>query len=256
MHRPRKRFGQHFLHDPQIIQRIVNAIHPEADDHIVEIGPGQGALTLALLQTLSAIDVVEIDRDLVDYLTRLNIDKLHIHQCDALKFDFCSLQQDNKLRIVGNLPYNISTPLLFHLIRFRHCIQDMFFMLQKEVIDRIVAKPGNKTYGRLSVMMQYYCEVEDLFSIAPGAFRPPPKVWSSIVRLIPHAQAPFTLNGPEQQFSQIVQQAFSQRRKTLRNSLKQWLSEEEITAAGIDPTLRPEQLELDAFVRLANAVKA
>lgn len=255
-HQPRKRFGQHFLHDPAVIQRIIHAINPKSDEHLVEIGPGQGALTQYLLPACGKLDVVELDRDLVPRLQQqFGADpRFRIHQGDALKFPFCDLLDGAtgpRLRITGNLPYNISTPLLFHLMEHRHCIADMHFMLQKEVVERIVARPGEHGYGRLGIMLGYYCQSESLLSIGPGAFRPPPKVDSAVVRLVPYATPPVTVHDLGL-LGQLVSQAFSQRRKTLRNSLKKCFNSSEISALGIDPTERPEQLSLDDFARLAN----
>lgn len=254
-HKPRKRFGQNFLHDQNVIQRIVNAIAPRKGDHIVEIGPGQGALTKQLLPLIGQMDAVELDRDLLEPLQEscAPLGQLTIHPADALKFDFCSLRKsdEQKLRIVGNLPYNISTPLLFHLMEQRHCIQDMHFMLQKEVVERITAQPGTGQYGRLSIMLQYYCQAEQLFNVPPGAFFPPPKVDSSVFRLTPYTAQPFTAKD-EKLLSRIVSQSFSQRRKTIRNNLKGMIDESVLTELGIDPGLRPERLELEHFVNLAN----
>ena len=256
IHRPRKRFGQNFLHDPQVIQRIVDSIRPREGQRMVEIGPGEGALTGELLPILGQLDVVELDRDLIPILESRysGLGELRIHQADALKFDFCQLSPGAaQLRVVGNLPYNISTPLLFHLLEMSHCIQDMHFMLQKEVVERITAKPGSGQYGRLSVMMQYHCDTEMLFTVGPGAFRPAPKVDSAVVRLIPHRQPPVAVD-PEI-LSQLVSRAFGQRRKTLRNNLKGVLDASAIEALGIDPGIRPERLSLEEFARLANALK-
>lgn len=205
-HKPRKRFGQNFLHDKMVIQRIVNSINPRMGEHIVEIGPGEGALTELVLDKIGIMDVVELDRDLIPLLKIRFVTQegLTIHQADALKFEFCQLQHDEqKLRIIGNLPYNISTPLLFHLFDNNHCIQDMHFMLQKEVVDRIVAKPGDSAYGRLSIMLQYYCHAEYVFTVKPGAFRPAPKVDSAIVRLVPHAKPPVEINNFDEFSKQI-----------------------------------------------------
>ena len=256
-HQARKRFGQHFLHDPAVIQKIIHAIHPQADEHLVEIGPGQGAMTQYLLPACGRLDVIELDRDLVPVLQQqFGADpRFALHQGDALKFPFCDLLQDphRKLRVTGNLPYNISTPLLFHLMEHRHCIADMHFMLQKEVVERIVARPGDKLYGRLGIMLSYYCESENLMSIGPGAFRPPPRVDSAIVRLIPRQKAIVEVHDIAL-LGQVVTQAFSQRRKTLRNSMKKLLETDEIMALGIDPGQRPEQLSLEEFARLANCL--
>ncbi|MFO7593284.1 MAG: 16S rRNA (adenine(1518)-N(6)/adenine(1519)-N(6))-dimethyltransferase RsmA [Pseudomonadota bacterium] len=256
-HRPRKRFGQNFLHDPGVIRGIVAAIHPRSGQRVVEIGPGLGALTEPLLAELGEMDVVELDRDLVPRLQQHFSDKgeLRIHNTDALKFDFCSLPDDKseQLRVVGNLPYNISTPLIFHLLEQSHCIEDMHFMLQKEVVERLAASPGGGDYGRLSVMVQYHCRVEKLFSVPPGAFNPPPKVYSAIVRLTPYHELPHPAND-EKVFARLVAQAFNQRRKTLRNNLKKMLDSTIIEALGIDPGARPQTLTLEQFVALANAV--
>jgi 16S rRNA (adenine1518-N6/adenine1519-N6)-dimethyltransferase len=251
-HRPRKRFGQNFLHDQGVIQRIVQAIQPRPGDTLVEIGPGQGALTRQVLEHIEHMDAVELDRDLIPLLEEEFGPRLTIHQQDALKFDFCRLvPEGGRLRVIGNLPYNISTPLLFHLMEGRHCVRDMHFMLQKEVVERLAAAPGSKAYGRLGIMTQYYCRVEKLFTVHPGAFNPPPKVDSAIVRLVPHQQPPVEVASTED-LSQLVAQAFSQRRKTLRNTLKGLLTEADILACGVDPQLRPEQLSLPRFAALAN----
>ena len=257
-HQPRKRFGQNFLHDPGVIRRIVDSIHPRPSDHLVEIGPGQGALTRPLLEACGRLDVVELDRDLIAPLQQqlADVGELQVHQADALRFDFCALQPENGplLRVVGNLPYNISTPLLFHLMSQAACIEDMHFMLQKEVVQRMVAAPGSKDYGRLTVMLAYYCEAEMLFTVGSGAFFPAPKVDSAIVRLRPHRQPPVEVQDPAL-FAQLVAQAFSQRRKTLRNNLKGWLSAEAIAALDIDPGIRAERLGLAQFARLSNALQ-
>lgn len=254
-HHPRKRFGQHFLQDDSVIARIVAAINPQTEDHIVEIGPGLGVLTEALLTHVPEMDVVELDRDIIPKLAERCGAKgvLNIHAADALRFDFSSLVKDNRpLRLVGNLPYNISTPLMFHLLESRHLIRDMHFMLQKEVVDRLAAKPGNKDYGRLSVIMQYYCLVESLFNVPPDAFAPPPKVDSSIVRLVPY-ETPIVSIQDTCSLETIVTAAFSQRRKTLRNTLRKYLSAEQLEASGIDPGRRAETLTLAEFATLANS---
>jgi len=254
-HHPRKRFGQNFLHDPAVIQRIVEAIHPRPGEAMVEIGPGEGALTRELLPRLGALDVVELDRDLIPRLQSAcaGPGELRIHQADALKFDFCPLSPGpGQLRVVGNLPYNISTPLLFHLLDNSHCIRDMHFMLQKEVVARITATLGSGQYGRLSVMLQYYCATEMLFTVGPGAFRPAPRVESALVRLIPYSEPPVEVDPA--QLRRLVRAAFAQRRKTLRNNLKGLLDTSAIEAAGIDPGLRPERLTLEDLARLARAL--
>jgi 16S rRNA (adenine1518-N6/adenine1519-N6)-dimethyltransferase len=253
-HRARKRFGQNFLHDPGIIQRIVDAITPQPGDNLVEIGPGQGAITTQLLPLLGSMQAIELDRDLLEPLAKLcgPLGELKIHSADALKFDFSSLAEpDRPLRVVGNLPYNISTPLLFHLLDQSASIKDMHFMLQKEVVDRMAAEPGSKSYGRLSVMLQARTVVTPLFNIGPGAFNPPPKVDSAFVRLHPYDSSPYDIANWED-FSLVVSQAFSQRRKTLRNSLKQVVNEETIIAAGLTPSIRPEQLSIEDFANLSN----
>ncbi len=253
-HRPRKRFGQHFLHDPAIIGRIVRAINPRPGEHVVEIGPGRGALTAALLEHCAHLDVIELDRDLIPVLKRLDgaAQRLVIHQADALQFDFATLAADGRpLRITGNLPYNISTPLLFHLLDYAALIRDMHFMLQKEVVERMAAQPGSGVYGRLSVMVQYRCRVEDLFHIGPGAFTPPPKVQSAFVRLIPHATPPHAAQD-EGCFEKLVKQAFAYRRKTLRNALKGLADAADLSAAGIDPGQRPETIGVESYVALSN----
>lgn len=259
MHRPRKRFGQHFLHDPGVIGRIVAAIAPQSQDRTVEIGPGLGALTLPLLERLEELHAVEIDRDAIRHLREatLNDPRLHIHSTDVLTFSFAHIYEQGggrPLRLVGNLPYNISTPLLFHLIEQRHHILDMHFMLQKEVVDRMAAAPGSRQYGRLTVMLAPWVRVEPLFDIGPGAFRPPPKVVSTVVRLTPH-QTPLDV-GEGRHFAAVVAAAFSQRRKTLRNALKPLLDAEAIAAAGIDPGLRAEVLSPPEFIRLSRQLAA
>ena len=256
-HSPRKRFGQNFLHDHNIIYNILSSLEAKAGEHWVEIGPGLGALTEPLLKVGLRLDVVELDRDLVvllkDKFNQYN--HLQIHSADALKFNFSALAKDNeKLRIIGNLPYNISTPLMFHLLDNASCIEDMHFMLQKEVVDRICASPGSKKYGRLSVMMQYYCATELLFDVPPESFEPVPKVMSAIVRLIPHEQPPVEVTDIKT-LNRVVIQAFSQRRKTLRNSLKKLIDEDAIIALDIDPTLRAEALSLNDFAKLSNILQ-
>lgn len=258
VHIPRKRFGQNFLDDRFVLQKIIAAIDVQKDDHIVEIGPGMGALTNALLNETHQLDIVELDRDLVQYLQEKfkGINTLHIHSADALKFDFSQLATgDQKLRIVGNLPYNISTPLMFHLLEQTPCIEDMHFMLQKEVADRLAAQPCTSVYGRLSLIMQYRCSIDRLFIVPPSSFKPAPKVDSAFVRLIPHRQPPVNVID-EDIFKQVITQAFTQRRKTLRNTLKGTLSIDEIKATGIDPGLRAEALTLEQYARLSNLVSA
>ena len=268
---PKKRFGQHFLHDRGIVQRILDAFDPQPGETLVEIGPGPGALTRPLLERCTTLHVVELDRDLAARL-RADFDRwlparstspipglvppaqLVVHEADALKFDFCSLvPAGGRLRIIGNLPYNISTPLLFHLLEQRHCIGDMLFMLQKEVVDRMAAAPGGKDYGRLSVMLQWQLRVEKLFDVRPGAFTPPPKVDSSVVRLVPHAQPPIQVRDAAA-FAHLVRAAFAQRRKTLRNNLKGLMTAETLESLGIDPQRRAETLTLGEFAKVANAL--
>lgn len=253
IHTPRKRFGQNFLHDPGIIHRIVATIRPLPGEQLVEIGPGQGAITVPLLESAGRLTVIELDRDLIQPLQNRcrNAGKLTVYNADALRFDYCSLAHRAPLRIVGNLPYNISTPLLFHLLDQSRCIRDMHFMLQKEVVERMAARPGSGLYGRLSVMLQYRCRVNALFTIGPGAFEPRPKVDSAFVRLEPFIRPPVAV-ADEDVFAVVVRQAFAQRRKTLRNTLRGLLDADEIRLAGIDPALRAEALNLEAFAALAN----
>jgi 16S rRNA (adenine1518-N6/adenine1519-N6)-dimethyltransferase len=254
-HRPRKRFGQNFLTDRNIVGKIVAAIAPRPGENLVEIGPGLGALTRPLLERARRLQVVELDRDLIPQLKENCRDagELIVHSADALEFDFSTLARpDAPLRIAGNLPYNISTPLLFHLIEYISRIGDMHFMLQKEVVDRMAAAPDSPDYGRLSVMLQYHCRVEPLFTVPPGAFNPRPKVDSRIVRLRPHPVPPCAV-ACYADFTSLVKQAFAQRRKTLRNNLKPLLDADSIAALGIDPGTRAETLALTDFAKLANA---
>jgi 16S rRNA (adenine1518-N6/adenine1519-N6)-dimethyltransferase len=251
-HIPRKRFGQNFLVDPQIVADIVHAIQPNKDDLLVEIGPGLGALTRPLLQLLNHLHVVEIDRDIVERLRReFSEKKLSIYSTDALEFDFYILGKN--LRIVGNLPYNISTPILFHLSKFAENIRDMHFMLQKEVVARMVAVPSTSDYGRLSVMLQCRFEMEQLFVVPPECFRPVPKVESAIVRMIPYGQ-PLVGTDREMSFANIVSAAFSQRRKTLRNTLHNYLKPEDYKVLEIDPNQRAENLSVVQFVAIAEFI--
>ena len=253
MHRPRKRFGQNFLHDSAVIRRIVSVIAPTRGEHLVEIGPGHGAITTELLKAAGRLDAVELDRDLIAPLMRkcADLGELRVHCADALTFDFCSLAApDARLRITGNLPYNISTPILFHLLAQRRCLDDLHFMLQKEVVTRMAASPGGRAYGRLSVMLQAYFEVTALFEIGRNAFRPVPRVESSFVRLVPYVEPPIPIAHPES-FAHVVTKAFGQRRKTLRNSLKGVLPVEAIAELDIDPGARAEQLDVRDFARLA-----
>jgi len=249
-HNPRKRFGQNFLIDQQVIAHIIDAIYPQKSDRIIEIGPGLGALTRPLLQVVDHLDVVELDRDIVDKLDKeFPKEKLTIHSTDALKFDFSVL--GSGLRIIGNLPYNISTPLLFHLSQFSEQILDMHFMLQKEVVERMVGVPSTSDYGRLSIMLQYRFDMEYVFSVPAESFRPVPKVESAIVRMIPRQKASMDAKD-EALFSQIVLAAFSQRRKTLRNTLHRYLKPDDFASLGIDPGLRAENLSVAQFVAITN----
>lgn len=241
-HRPRKRFGQHFLHDRSVLRKIVDAVAPEDEDFIVEIGPGEGALTEPLLEAVPRLEAIEIDRDLADALeARFAPQRLRVHRADALGFDFSAFPPG--VRLVGNLPYNISTPLLFRLARHAERVRDMHFMLQAEVVDRMVAAPSTADYGRLSVALQTRFRMERLFRVAPGAFRPPPKVHSALVRLVPHAARP-ALDEPF--LDELLRRAFSARRKTLRNAL----AGVDVAALGIDPRLRPEDLSPEDYVKL------
>ncbi|WP_027849339.1 16S rRNA (adenine(1518)-N(6)/adenine(1519)-N(6))-dimethyltransferase RsmA [Marinospirillum minutulum] len=253
-HKARKRFGQNFLQDTGMIRKIVRAIAPAGKDHLVEIGPGMGAITELLLEENGQLDVIELDRDLVPGLRVkfFNYPEFTLHEADALKFDFAQLRQaDEKLRIVGNLPYNISTPLIFHLLSFQGLIQDMHFMLQKEVVERLAAKPGTGEWGRLSVMAQYYCDIENLFLVPPECFKPQPKVESAIVRMTPKQQ-PTHQALDEKILGETLRLAFAQRRKTLRNNMKGYVTAEQLEALDLDPQRRPETLNLEEFVKLAN----
>ncbi len=249
----RKRFGQHFLHDPQVIARIIAAIGPRPGERILEIGPGRGALTASLIERVGALSVIEIDRDLARELATRFGPALSIAVRDVLEVDVTALRGDGPpVRVVGNLPYNISTPLLFHLLAQRAAIQDMHFMLQKEVVDRMVAPPGSKTYGRLTVMLAPWVRTERLFTVGPGAFSPPPKVSSAVVRLTPLPASAFDIGAPAR-FERIVRAAFSQRRKTLRNALKGTVDGVVFERLGIDAGARPEQLAPAQFGALSAA---
>lgn len=251
-HIPRKRFGQNFLTDQFVLQDIISAIDAKPDDVMVEIGPGLAAMTRLLLENLSQLHVVELDRDLVTRLKK-NFDpaRLVVHAADALQFDFASIPRpaEKKLRVVGNLPYNISSPLLFHLADIAPQVEDQHFMLQKEVVERMVAAPGSKTYGRLSVMLQWRYQMKLLFIVPPTAFDPPPKVESAIVRMIPLAHP---LPCDQKKLEQVVLKAFSQRRKVIRNCLAGMFAEHDLIEVGIDPQLRPEAISLAQYVALAN----
>lgn len=256
-HKARKRFGQNFLHDQHVIQKIVKAINPKHSDALVEIGPGMGALTEPLLEACGKLDVVELDRDLIPILRTkfFNFPEFTIHECDALKFDFRQLlKPGQQLRIVGNLPYNISTPLIFHFLAHHEIVEDMHFMLQKEVVERLAGTPDHGSYGRLSVMTQYYCQVEPLFVVGPGAFNPPPKVDSAIVRLRPYDVLPHPADDVKM-FERVVREAFNMRRKTLRNTLKNLISNDELAAIGIDGSLRPENITLAEYVLISNNIR-
>lgn len=250
-HQARKRFGQHFLTSSDTIEQIVSAIAPREGETIVEIGPGQAAITAPLADSATTLHAIEFDRDLIAKLQKQFQDRANviIHQADALQFDFSTL--GDNLRIVGNLPYNISTPLLFHLLAFKNIVADMHFMLQKEVVDRMSATPGSKDYGRLTIMLGCQLEVVPLFDVPPDAFTPPPKVMSSVVRMRPLPQDHFDIQDTPE-LEQIVRQAFSRRRKTLRNALQGLASEAEIEAAGLDAGKRPEQIPVEGWIRLAN----
>ncbi|WP_018692973.1 16S rRNA (adenine(1518)-N(6)/adenine(1519)-N(6))-dimethyltransferase RsmA [Algicola sagamiensis] len=253
-HRARKRFGQNFLHDPIVIHQIVSAINPTNDDNLVEIGPGLAALTEPVTEIVDHLTVVEVDRDLAARLKTHPFlsSKLTVVEADAMKFDFRSLcQEGKKLKVFGNLPYNISTPLMFHLFEFVDDIDNMHFMLQKEVVERMTAGPGTKTYGRLSVMTQYYCHAMPVVHVPPGAFKPAPKVESAVVRLIP--------KSPEQRqatsvkwLNRVCLEAFNMRRKTIKNCFKNIATPEELTELGFDLGIRPEQVSIAQFVSLAN----
>ncbi len=255
-HRPRKRFGQHFLHDDFVAERIVRAIGAKPGQRVVEIGPGLGALTAGLLKSCGSLDVIELDRDLAARLqTEYQDDqRLRVHTGDALRFDFRQLvSPGERLRVVGNLPYNISTPLLFHLLEQAPIIADMHFLLQREVVERLIAPPGGGNYGRLTVMVGLACESEKLFDVGAGAFRPAPRVTSAMVRLRVRRE-PQVQPADLPTFRRLVSHLFSQRRKTLRNGLRGQLSESALEDLGIDPNARPETLDVAAFAALAKAV--
>lgn len=256
MIRARKRFGQHFLHDPKVIERIVATIDPRPDQALIEIGPGRGALTAPLLQRAGELTAIEIDRDLAGALQERFGAPLKLIVADVLDVDFTTLRADRKpLRVIGNLPYNISTPLLFYLLAQRGAILDMHFMLQREVVERMVAVPGTKAYGRLTVMLAPWVRVESVLDVGAGAFRPAPKVASAVVRITPFAGPAFPILSTER-FERVVRAAFSQRRKTLRNALKGLVSEEQLRGLAIDPGLRPERLEPRQFALIAASLDA
>jgi len=264
-HNPRKRFGQNFLRDAAVIDRIATAIRPLPGERLVEIGPGTGALTAVLLDSGCTLDVIELDRDLVPgLLASFSLQPgFRLHNADALGFDFGSLLDhgedagggERQLRVVGNLPYNISTPLIFRLLDNTAIIRDMHFMLQLEVVQRLAAAPGSKNWGRLGIMAQFLCEVEHLFDVPPGAFSPPPKVQSAIVRLTPWTNSPWPACDTAR-LRTLVKAAFAQRRKTLRNNLKDIIDSEQLEALGVDPSARAETLELSQFIEIANAIHA
>ena len=247
--RARKRFGQNFLHDQNLISKIVNTINPQSDQHVLEIGPGHGALTRLLVASDCHLDVIEIDRDLAAEL-RLTIPQINVIEADILDFDFTQLPTDQRLRVVGNLPYNISTPLIFKLFENLDNIQDMHFMLQLEVVNRIIADPSTPDYGRLSVMSQYYCQADKLFAVPPDAFVPRPKVTSAIVRLLPKESREEATDL--KLFEKIVAQAFSMRRKTIRNSLKGFIDDSDFLALDLDQKSRAENLTLQNYIDIAN----
>ena len=248
-HQPRKRFGQNFLHDAQIIDRIVDAIGPARADAVLEVGPGLGAITLPLLERVDALQVVEIDRDLIARLQAKNIDKLIIHEADVLKVNWAELANGQALRIVGNLPYNIGTPLLLNLLEQREHVADVHAMLQKEVVDRLSADVGTRAYGRLSVLMQSCFDIQHLFDVPPSAFSPPPKVQSSIVRLTPKSDSPS--KEQIQKLSLATRMAFANKRKTLRNNVKKTLTDAQLIEANLNPQARAETLSLADFLVLA-----
>ncbi len=250
----KKQLGQHFLADRHYIDRIVMAVNPKDGDRLVEIGPGQGAITLPLLRQHPRLTVIEFDRDLIAPLAAAAapLGELTIVQGDVLRVDFTALADGAPIRLVGNLPYNISSPILFHALEHAAVVRDMHFMLQKEVVDRMAAGPGSKVFGRLSVMLQAYCEVTSLFVVPPGAFRPPPKVDSAVVRLVPRDPSRIGIND-HGRFAEVVRAAFGQRRKTLRNALNNVVSAEQFQAAGVRPDARAEQLDVAEFIALANA---
>lgn len=249
----KKSLGQHFLHERGVVDRIILAVDPRPGERIVEIGPGQGAMTFPLLRRHGALTAIEFDRDLLAPLAeaaRAHGELTLVH-ADVLDVDLTALAGDAPMRLVGNLPYNLSSPILFHALEHAAAIRDMHFMLQKEVVERMAAAPGSKVYGRLSVMLQAWCEVTALFTVGPGAFRPPPKVDSAVVRLVPRAPDSVGI-ADRARFAALVRDAFGQRRKTLRNALSRLCDEAAIRAAGIDPQARAEQLSVADFVRLAN----
>ena len=256
-HAAKKQLGQHFLHDADIIERIVRAVDPQPGERLLEIGPGQGALTLPLLRRHGALTVIELDRDLIAPLRAAgeSVGTLEVIHADVLKADFTALAGSGTLRLVGNLPYNISSPILFHALDHAAVVRDMHFMLQKEVVERMAATPGGKVYGRLSVTLQAYCEVVPLFEVPPTAFKPPPQVDSAVVRLLPHA--PGSINIADRAvFAHVVRDAFGQRRKTLRNALSALCDDADFAATGVSPKARAEEIAVPQFIALANHLAA
>lgn len=256
-HRPRKRFGQHFLHDPGVIRRIVDAVDPRAGETVVEIGPGLGAISTEMLERCGRLHVVELDRDVIPELRArcAGLGELVVHEADALRFDYGRLDAPEGLRLVGNLPYNVSTPLLFHLLDGVSNVRDMTFMLQKEVVDRMVAAPGTRAYGRLTVMLAAKVQVRSLFDVGRGAFNPPPKVESSVCSLRPWAAPPFEVGDPTL-FAELVNLAFQRRRKTLRNALRERLTQAMMESAGIDPGARPGTVTPAGYADLTRSALA
>ena len=255
MHKAKKKFGQNFLQQADIIERIVRSGNYNHDDNLIEIGPGLGALTKPLLSILDLLTVIEVDNDIINNLKSYHanlLNKMNIVHTDALKFDYSSLAINKKIRLIGNLPYNISTPLLFHLIEHISNILDMTFMLQEEVVDRMVAEPNCKDYGKLTIMIKYFCDTEKLFTVSPTAFKPVPKVTSAIVKLTPHIEQKYYAKDFKF-FKEIVSTAFNLRRKTIGKSLGNLFSKEELIELNIEPSLRPENLSIDQFLQLANS---
>ena len=250
-HTPRKRFGQNFLRDDTVVHRIVQSVGPQDGERLIEIGPGEGAMTRFFLAAGAQIEAIEIDRDLAALLRQrfAHETRFHLNEGDALRFDFATLATQGPIRVVGNLPYNISTPLIFHLLSHAGVISEMTFMLQREVVERLCAGTGDSEYGRLSIMTQYYCAAEKLFEVGPESFYPPPKVVSAIVRLTPHSTPP--VDADPKALGRVVTQAFMQRRKTLRNALRDLFTEDDLRASDIDPGARAETLSLEAYARLA-----
>lgn len=249
----RRSLGQHFLHQRSVIEAIVRGFDPQPDDIVVEIGPGRGALTRVIAPRVARLHAIEIDRELADRLGAAEIGNLVVHRQDALRFDYCAVAA--RIRVIGNLPYNISTPLLFRLLDHMACVRDMHLMLQKEVVDRMLAGPGSRTYGRLSVMVQQRCTGDVVLRVAPGAFTPPPKVHSAVVALVPDVPPRYPVDDPVR-FAELVKRAFAQRRKTLRNALKGLVNEDELRRCGVAPDARAEQLSVAEFALLSNSTSA